>query len=530
MSIWKKIFIVLLIVLPIVSLFYKTNIEQLSLVPQSSSNQWKVQITYNVKKMEEKLELKKFELPLLSSFHNQTVNEQEVLGGENFPILKNNAGKLLKADSKKVSKISLLAEITLKDSVRGESMKMPIPSKDLSTLRQKYLQLDDLSQDTKEKLEALKQKFLIKSDSPHEIVRKIYFFITEEIITREDVTDIADVISLAEGSEYAKAKLMTYLARLSGIPSRINLAYKMEKHGNKMNLKKTYFSEVIIGKYWYPVSVNAITFTRIPSQHIILYRDADRIKNFIQDEFIQTTIAPVMVNKVDSVLYQKKLASISKLLATTSMHSLPLNMQSAFFTILLIPLGTLVLSFGRNIIGVKAFGIFTPILLTLFFLETSIIAGLVFFTFIVLLGFFQRYILDRFYLLAIPRLSILLTLVIISYTGFSLVAYQDGTLFPGGTPLNYLPIVIITSFIERFSVHFIEEGAANTLRALFGTIFIAVLCYFLFSTEVLRLLLFNNPELLLIVIAFNILVGSYKGYRLSELMRFKEFKKLRANV
>src|SRR5690606_20187381 len=141
-----------------------------------------------------------------------------------------------------------------------------------------------------------------------------------------------------------------------------------------------------------------------------------------------------------------------------------------------------------------------------------------------------RYILDKFYLLAIPRLSILLTLVIISYTAFSLIAYQEESLFPGGGPLNYLPIVILTTFIERFSVHFIEEGTKNTMKALFGTILISVACYFVFEIDILKLALFNHPEILLFVIAINLMIGSYKGYRLSEFFRFKEFKKLRSNV
>lgn len=530
MSPLKKLFVVLLIVLPLISIFYKTNIEDLSLIPKSSSNQWKIQLTYDLKKLKELTEEKYFELPILSETQNQIIDGEEILGREDSPIFKGDAGKLLKADSSKVSKVSLLSEITLNDSPRGEVNKTEISKKNLKIIRKKYLDLQDLSEDTQAKLENLSQKFIKTSDTDEETVRKIYFYITEEIITKDDVTDLGEVISLAEGSEYAKAKLMTYLARINGVPSRINFAYRIEKNGNKKNLKRTFFSEVIIGKNWYPVSINALTFTRVPSQHIIVYKDVERVKHIFKQDIMSATIAPVMVNKIDSVIYQQKLASVSKLLSFTSLHSLPLNMQSAFFTILLIPLGTLVLSFGRNIIGVKAFGIFTPILLTLFFLETSVVAGLIFFTFIVLLGFFQRYILDRFYLLAIPRLSILLTLVIISYTAFSLIAYQEGSLFPGGAPLNYLPIVIITSFIERFSVHFIEEGAGNTLSALFGTIFISLLCYFLFSAEPLKLLLFNNPEILLIVIAVNILVGSYKGYRLSELTRFKEFKKLRADV
>src|SRR5690606_12219577 len=126
------------------------------------------------------------------------------------------------------------------------------------------------------------------------------------------------------------------------------------------------------------INVNTLSLYRIPKNHLVFYHDAHEISSLIKEDLISLSAAPVMVNKVDSIQYKEKLQSISGFFSAISLHSLPLSMQAAFYTILLIPLGTLILSIGRNIIGVNSFGIFTPILLTLFFLETSIISGLVF--------------------------------------------------------------------------------------------------------------------------------------------------------
>ena len=120
--------------------------------------------------------------------------------------------------------------------------------------------------------------------------------------------------------------------------------------------------------------------------------------------------------------------------------------------------------------------------------------------------------------------------MIISYTFFSLVIYENNGVFQVGQSINYLPIVIITGFIERFSIHFIEEGTVNTIKALLGTLSIAILCYIIFKLNFLKQILFNNPELLLVIIALNLMIGSYKGYRLNEVLRFREFEGINENV
>lgn len=205
-----------------------------------------------------------------------------------------------------------------------------------------------------------------------------------------------------------------------------------------------------------------------------------------------------------------------------SLYRLPLPLQTMFMTILLIPLGTLVLSLARNIIGIPTFGIFTPIILTLFFRETSFGFGMLFFGVVILVGIFERYILDKFYLLAVPRLSILLTLVIMLMMGYTLFSADS---IISQKHLAFFPIVIVTTNIERLSIMIAEEGLFNTLKTLLGTLVIAILGYFLYAIDALEMLMFTNPELLFSIIGCLILIGKYKGYRLSEFIRFRDLVK-----
>jgi hypothetical protein len=191
-----------------------------------------------------------------------------------------------------------------------------------------------------------------------------------------------------------------------------------------------------------------------------------------------------------------------------------------FTTILLIPLGTLVLSLARNIIGIPTFGIFTPILLTLFFRETSFTFGMIFFFIVVLVGIGERYVLDKFHLLAVPRMSIILIMVIVLMICYCLFGNDITTI--SQQHLAFFPIVIVTTNIERISVLLAEEGIVNTLKTLVGTLIISILGYSLYTISALEMFMFTNPELIFSIIGLQILIGKYKGYRISEFIRFRD--------
>ena len=67
-----------------------------------------------------------------------------------------------------------------------------------------------------------------------------------------------------------------------------------------------------------------------------------------------------------------------------------------------------------------------------------------------------------------------------------------------------------------------EDGIVNTLKTLLGTLVIVILVYSLFFIPTLEMFMFTNPELLLSIIGVQILIGKYKGYRISEFLRFRD--------
>ena len=74
-------------------------------------------------------------------------------------------------------------------------------------------------------------------------------------------------------------------------------------------------------------------------------------------------------------VYLNRLAGEESL--SLSLSSLPVEEQSLFQSILLLPIGVIIVVFLRIIIGIKTSGTFMPVLIAMSFLETSLIVGLI---------------------------------------------------------------------------------------------------------------------------------------------------------
>ena len=85
------------------------------------------------------------------------------------------------------------------------------------------------------------------------------------------------------------------------------------------------------------------------------------------------------------------------------------------------------------------------------------------------------------------------------------------------------PIVILTGMIERFWTLEVEDGTTSSFKTLLGTMFISTTIAVVLSSKGLVGHMFRFPETLGIIMAIQLLIGRYTGYRLSELFRFRDF-------
>jgi hypothetical protein len=213
----------------------------------------------------------------------------------------------------------------------------------------------------------------------------------------------------------------------------------------------------------------------------------------------------------------------SRFIDRWSLFHLPPEYQRTFRILILVPLGALMICVLRNIIGFPTFGIFMPVLMALSFRSTGLIYGIGIFVGVILFGYAVRRHMDRLRLLLVPRMSVLLTLVIACFVVLALVGNKLG--IHEFMAVGLLPFVILTMTIERFFVLVEESGSLEAFRTAGGSAAVALLTYQIISWEPLQLTFFVYPELLAAVAAVQILLGRYTGYRLSEFIRFRMFRK-----
>ncbi len=206
-----------------------------------------------------------------------------------------------------------------------------------------------------------------------------------------------------------------------------------------------------------------------------------------------------------------------------SLYGLPLQTQQTYQIMIMIPIGVLVILILRNLGGLQTLGTFTPVLIALAFRETQLGFGIVLFTIITALGLSLRSYLEHLKLQMLPRLSVVLTFVVVLIAVISLLSHKLG--LERGLSVALFPMVILTMTIERLSITWEERGGGHAFKVAIGTLVAATLAHLLMMIPELVYFVFTFPAVLLIMVGFMLAMGRYRGYRLTELFRFKAFLK-----
>ncbi|MCX7557530.1 inactive transglutaminase family protein [Xanthomonadaceae bacterium JHOS43] len=206
-------------------------------------------------------------------------------------------------------------------------------------------------------------------------------------------------------------------------------------------------------------------------------------------------------------------------LVNYSLLSLPLQAQEVYRVLLMVPIGAFIMLLLRNLVGIKTYGTFMPVLIALAFRETQLLAGIVLFAVVIGAGLLVRFYMERLRLLLVPRLTAVLILVVLLMAAVSVLSNRLG--IEVGLSVALFPMVILAMTIERISVTWEERGAGPAIREAIGTLAVAALAYLVMSWNPLEHFVFVFPEILLVLFALTLVLGRYSGYRLSELFRFR---------
>lgn len=191
--------------------------------------------------------------------------------------------------------------------------------------------------------------------------------------------------------------------------------------------------------------------------------------------------------------------------------------------LLMLPVVATLVAFFRQVIGIKAFGIYTPSIITfalLAFDPNGIKYGIAIFVSVILVGMVTRYILKHFRLLYLPRVAITLSIVSLAIL-FILVI---GGMFQrtGLASVSIFPLLIMITLAEKFIATQIEKGSRIAFVLAVETLIISVIGYFLVSWDALSALILEYPWLILITFVINFSLGKWTGLRITEYLRFRK--------
>lgn len=201
-------------------------------------------------------------------------------------------------------------------------------------------------------------------------------------------------------------------------------------------------------------------------------------------------------------------------------RGVPIN---SLILILMLPVIATILSFTRQVVGIKAFGIITPALTTLSFLVMGLPAGLTIFAVVLLTGTLTRLLLRRLRLLYLPRMALVLTsvsLAILLLLGIGAVSQTASLL-----SFSIFPTLILTLLAEEFIAVQFRSGMRSALTITGWTLLLAIACYGIVSWELLRTIILSYPEIIVLAIPVNILLGRFAGLRLTEYFRFQKLQR-----
>ena len=187
-----------------------------------------------------------------------------------------------------------------------------------------------------------------------------------------------------------------------------------------------------------------------------------------------------------------------------------------------LPIAVLVAVVFRVLIGVLTFGIFAPVLLALAFVQVGLPAGLLIFGTMLLAGLVIEPLLRPLKLPRVARLAVVLGIVAGALLALGLFG-PDPSASRNWTAA--FPVVIVTIIIEQFWGSWEQEGLRQALISAFWTTLAALVAAPLLVAEPVTWLAEHPPiyPFVLVVagVGLSVLIGLYRGLRLSEFIRFR---------
>ena len=311
------------------------------------------------------------------------------------------------------------------------------------------------------------------------------------------------------------AEKIIFLLNAKNIPARVVRGVKLSE--NKRATGADLMVEAYEGSKWKIYDINTGK-SGLPKSFVIFQRGGNSLLDVAggYDSKVKFSVIKSVVSSFKMAGSRAKYEN-SRWFDFT-IYNLPSLEQNTLKWLMIFPLGILLIVLMRNVIGIQTMGTFTPMLISMSLVKTGFIPGLVCFGLIIGIGLLIRTMLTRLNVLLVPRISSVVICVILIMQMLTILGYQYN--FSIASSAVFFPIIITAWIIERASITWEEEGVRNAVRQVVNSVFVAVVTYGVISNEYIRHIMFAFNEWNLVILFVVMLLGTYTGYRLTELKRF----------
>jgi hypothetical protein len=187
--------------------------------------------------------------------------------------------------------------------------------------------------------------------------------------------------------------------------------------------------------------------------------------------------------------------------------------------IFLIPVIATLIAFVRVVIGLPSLEMLVPIALSFAFVAVGITVGLIILGAVVLASFISRTLLRKVPIMYFPKRSLShFFLAIFVFAALTIAIMLDLESIPD---LSIFPILILTLLGDSVVSVQLRKTVYETVLITAVTIGLALIGYVLATSMIVRDIIILWPEVILLTIPINFMLGRYFGLRLAEVFRFR---------
>ncbi|MCP4298836.1 MAG: hypothetical protein GY786_24915 [Proteobacteria bacterium] len=392
----------------------------------------------------------------------------------------------------------------------------PVP-KELPAEFKPYLQASDMMPLNHPVLKKLHEELVGDKRNLTKVLRVTFDYVNNlKTVAFKGSTSAVTAELLRQASCNGKGHLLSALLRMSGIPTKLIGGLILETGTKRISHQ---WIDVWINGNWVSFDPTNGHFASIPANYLKVY-EGDR-KFFSHSKNIRFNWNFVIKSFLSppTEIYHLKSGSFNVLRVYELFRDANISL-GILKILLMIPVGGLIATFFRNVIGTQTFGTFLPALIAAASYQTGVWWGLAGFCFVIFVLAGVRLLFEKMDLMHTPKLSAMLTIVVILVIGLSLASARYTGL--GLERFSLFPIAILTLTTERFSLTIEEKGAIKALWILLQTLGVTFICYLFMSNLFLQVSFLAFPELSLMVIGMNLWLGRWVGLRLTEFYRFRK--------